>query len=170
MPAAYARVTQARAYVFAAVAAPEAMSGSPIGVIDFIAGDNGHVMVNGTFRGLSPGAHGFHVHQFGDLSQNCMAAGPHFNPHKKTHGAPEDAERHVGDLGNVHANANGFVAVQITDSLVSLEGVNSVLGRGLVIHEKPDDMGKGGNDESKKTGNAGKRLGCGVIGVKAERN
>ena len=55
------------------------------------------------------------------------------------------------------------------NSLLALEGVNSVLGRGLVVHEKADDLGQGGNEESKKTGNAGKRVGCGVIGVKAEQ-
>ena len=62
-----------------------------------------------------------------------------------------------------------MVNVQIRDNVLALEGVNSLIGRGLVVHEKADDMGRGGNEESKKTGNAGKRVGCGVVGVKAEQ-
>lgn len=59
--------------------------------------------LNGSIRGLSPGKHGFHVHELSDLSKLCTGAAAHFNPHGKEHGAPEAAERHVGDLGNVVA-------------------------------------------------------------------
>ncbi|KAK2558081.1 Superoxide dismutase [Cu-Zn] [Acropora cervicornis] len=72
---------------------------------------------------------------------------------------------HHGDLGNIIANEQGVAKVDMTDKLVSLVGKDSVVGRTIVVHEKADDLGKGGNEESTKTGNAGGRLACGVIGI-----
>jgi len=116
--------------------------------------------------GLKTGNHGFHIHALGDLSNGCVSAGPHFNPFGVTHGGPKDTTRHVGDLGNIHAKQDGGeVSIDITDHMVSLIGQYSVVGRSLVVHEKEDDLGKGGNDESLKTGNAGGRLASGVIGI-----
>ncbi|OZJ05668.1 hypothetical protein BZG36_01408 [Bifiguratus adelaidae] len=112
-----------------------------------------------------PGKHGFHVHEFGDNTNGCTSAGAHFNPEGKTHGAPEDATRHVGDLGNVEADASGNVKFNINDKLVKLIGPQSVIGRTIVIHEDVDDLGRGGHELSATTGNAGARLACGVIGV-----
>lgn len=89
--------------------------------------------MHGEVRGLTPGSHGFHVHEFGDTTNGCMSTGAHFNPTGKTHGAPSAAERHVGDLGNVLADASGLAKVDITDKLASLNGANSVLGRALVV-------------------------------------
>ncbi|PYH62681.1 ABC transporter family protein [Aspergillus niger] len=110
---------------------------------------------------------GFHVHQFGDNTNGCTSAGPHFNPFGKTHGAPEDDERHVGDLGNFKTDAEGNAVGSKQDKLVKLIGAESVLGRTLVVHAGTDDLGRGGNEESKKTGNAGPRPACGVIGIAA---
>lgn len=72
---------------------------------------------------------------------------------------------HVGDLGNVQSDANGVVTLNIKDKVISIQGEHSILGRCLVVHEKPDDLGRGDNEDSKKTGNAGKRLACGIIGT-----
>lgn len=82
------------------------------------------------------------------------------------HGGPGDEVRHVGDLGNIEANANGVVDTTFTDHLISLTGPRTIIGRGLVIHDMVDDLGKTTHPDSKKTGNAGGRAACGVIGVK----
>ncbi|KAJ8985767.1 hypothetical protein NQ317_014420 [Molorchus minor] len=126
---------------------------------------NAPVSVTGEISGLGKGLHGFHIHEFGDNTNGCISAGPHFNPHNKDHGSPSDAERHVGDLGNVEAGDSGAAKVCIKDSSISLEGEHSIVGRTVVVHADPDDLGKGGHELSKTTGNAGARLACGVIGL-----
>lgn len=120
------------------------------------------------FEGLPPlTEHGFHVHQYGDQRKGCESAGPHFNPYNTNHGAQTDKKnyRHIGDLGNVTADENGIASGTILDPLIALSGKNNIIGRSLVIHEDIDDLGRGGNAESLKTGNAGKRLCCGIIGL-----
>lgn len=126
---------------------------------------DGSVTVTGSISGLVAGKHGFHVHQFGDNTNGCTSAGPHFNPRGKTHGAPADAERHVGDLGNVTAGDDGVAQFNISDNQLKLTGPDSIIGRTVVIHADVDDLGKGGHELSKTTGNAGGRLACGVIGI-----
>lgn len=124
------------------------------------------VTVSGEISGLKEGKHGFHVHEFGDNTNGCTSAGPHFNPHQAEHGAPDAAVRHVGDLGNVVADSAGVAKVKIQDSAISIyPGNHNIIGRTLVIHEDPDDLGLGGHELSKTTGNAGGRIGCGVIGL-----
>ncbi|KZL84871.1 superoxide dismutase, partial [Colletotrichum incanum] len=108
---------------------------------------------------------GMHIHTFGDNTNGCTSAGPHFNPHNKGHGAPEDEDRHVGDLGNIETDAQGNSKGTVTDKHVKLIGPESVIGRTVVVHGGTDDLGKGQNEESKKTGNAGPRPACGVIGI-----
>jgi len=142
-------------------------TGKAVGSVSFEQeSSHGAVTVTGELHGLDGSSlHGFHVHTLGDATNGCLSSGSHFNPYSTTHGAPEDSERHVGDLGNIAADQNGVARVQIKDKLISLNGGLSVVGRTVVLHAGADDLGRGGDDESLKTGNAGGRIACGVIGL-----
>ena len=145
--------------------------------LEFIQKDDKDVVIKVSISGLKPGNHGFHIHEAGDLTDSCSSACKHFNPYNKNHGGPDSKERHVGDLGNITANKLGVVRKTFSDSKIKLKGKNSIIGRSVVIHEQEDDLGLGGMDEdgnvindkihqeSLKTGNAGKRIACGVIGI-----
>ncbi|KAI9486514.1 MAG: superoxide dismutase [Benjaminiella poitrasii] len=114
--------------------------------------------------GLPQGDHGLHVHQYGDLSNGCTSFGAHYNPFNKTHGSPTDKNRHVGDFGNIVADANGHATLNLTIPTLRLNGPYSIIGRGIVVHTGKDDLGLGGTPLSNTTGNAGDRLACAVIG------
>ncbi|WOL05408.1 superoxide dismutase [Canna indica] len=135
------------------------------GVVTLVQENEGPTTVKVRVTGLTPGLHGFHLHEYGDTTNGCISTGPHFNPNKKTHGAPEDDVRHAGDLGNIVANADGVADATIVDNQIPLSGPNSVVGRAFVVHELEDDLGKGGHELSLTTGNAGGRLACGVVGL-----
>ncbi|KAL4335667.1 hypothetical protein GQ457_07G042360 [Hibiscus cannabinus] len=135
------------------------------GVVTLTQEDDGPTTVNVRVTGLTPGLHGFHLHQYGDTTNGCMSTGAHFNPNSMTHGAPEDEVRHAGDLGNIVANADGVAEATIMDKQIPLSGPNAVIGRAFVVHEVEDDLGKGGLELSLTTGNAGGRLACGVVGL-----
>jgi len=129
------------------------------GVVIFTKVDNG-IKVVADLEGLTPGLHGFHVHQYGDCSApNGDSAGGHFNPEGKPHGAPTAKERHVGDLGNVTAGEDGKAHFEWTDPLMSFEGRHSIIGLSVIVHANADDL------VSQPAGNAGPRVACGVIGI-----
>ena len=130
-------------------------------------GESPPVKLRVRVTGLKPGPHGFHVHALGDLTKGCMSAGGHYNPAGAPHGGPGDSfdRRHAGDLGNVVADASGVVDTEIEDTLLTLRGELSILGRSIILHADADDLGKGDFPDSKTTGHAGARLACGVIGV-----
>ena len=128
--------------------------------------DNNQIKIELNITGLkSNSLHGFHVHEAGDLTDKCTSMCAHFNPYGKTHGCPGLTERHVGDLGNIKTNNKGEAKYTFYDNVIKLRGTKcNIIGRGLIIHEDEDDCGQGGNAESLKTGNAGKRIACAVIG------
>ncbi|KAJ6904427.1 hypothetical protein NC652_022434 [Populus alba x Populus x berolinensis] len=113
------------------------------GVVILTQEADGPTTVNARITGLTPGPHGFHLHQYGDTTNGCVSTGAHFNPNNLTHGAPEDEIRHAGDLGNIVANADGVAEAIIVDNQIPLSGPNTVIGRALVVHELEDDLGKG---------------------------
>jgi Cu-Zn family superoxide dismutase len=129
------------------------------GIVTFTKVDNG-IKVVADLEGLTPGLHGFHVHQYGDCTAlNGDSAGGHFNPEGMQHGAPAAKDRHVGDLGNLAAVADGKAHLEWTDPLLSLEGRDSIIGRSVIVHGNADDL------TSQPAGNSGPRIGCGVIGI-----
>lgn len=121
--------------------------------------------IYGKVIGLKPNSeHAIHIHESGNLTDGCKSACAHYNPFNKKHGGPRDKERHVGDLGNLITNSKGDSYFELVDQLVKLRGTYSVIGRSMIIHEDPDDLGRGGHSDSHTTGHAGVRLVCGVIG------
>lgn len=105
-----------------------------------------------------------HVHEFGDTSGGCASLGPHFNPHGTTHGSifNPGQPRHAGDMiNNVEFDSKGRFYLIYPDPLIQ---VSKIYGRSVVVHDGVDDLGLGGDSESLKTGNAGGRIACAVIG------
>jgi len=144
-------------------------SGSISGTIHFIPlPDLPHrIHITGTISGLTPGDHGFHIHEYGDLTDGCTSACAHWDPYESHHhGLPGDprTKRHAGDLGNIRANKNGIAKVNLVDNLITTSGSYTIIGRSLIIHADPDDGGRGGHEDSLITGHAGKRIACAVIG------
>jgi len=132
------------------------------GTVEFKETDDG-VEVTANLEGLKKGDHGFHIHEKGDCSApDAASAGGHFNPSNHKHGAPDAAEHHEGDLGNLTADTSGKATKTFTIKGITLgDGDTSVVGKGFIIHEKADDM------KTQPTGNAGARVACGVITVDA---
>ncbi|MGI9556160.1 MAG: superoxide dismutase family protein [Cyanophyceae cyanobacterium] len=116
-------------------------------------------------RGLSDGLHGFHIHEYGDLTDGCTSACAHFNPDNTTHGSLTSDVRHMGDLGNISSKNRVSKGSLFLPKAKLDSSKYGVLGRMMIVHADEDDLGQGGDEESLKTGNAGKRLACGVIGL-----
>ena len=134
-------------------------SGSDVrGTIRFATKD-ALIEVSGRITGLTPGAHGLHIHEKGNCSApDASSAGPHFDPDKGRHAGPHDATRHAGDLGNIEADADGVADFRIEVAGLSLKpAANSIIGRSVIIHADPDDLA------TQPSGNSGKRIGCGLI-------
>src|SRR5690606_7007848 len=132
---------------------------SVAGTLTFASSADG-VTVSGEISGLTPGKHGFHVHEKGECAPpDFTSAGGHFNPTHKDHGAPADEQRHAGDLGNLEVGSDGKVQVQatLTDVTLAEGGENSLLGKAIVVHAGEDDL------KTQPSGDSGARVACGVI-------
>lgn len=135
-------------------------SGKIQGSVQFIQpSDSTNVTIQVNLTGFEPNtSHGFHIHEKpvkpGD---SCDQAGPHFDPHGSPHGGPQNTPltRHVGDLGNILADANGNVQVKFSDYYIDLFGSDSIIGKTIVIHESQDDL--------KTIESSGKRIACAKI-------
>lgn len=136
------------------------------GVVKFTQKPDG-VIVHGKLQGLKKSStHAIHIHKFGDLTKKCTSMSGHFNPFNHPHGGRNDKKRHVGDLGNIQSDAQGRAVFRFKDRHISLRhSKQNVIGRGLVIHNGTDDLGKTCHPNSSTTGNAGPRRDCAVIGI-----
>ncbi|PQO46235.1 superoxide dismutase family protein [Blastopirellula marina] len=138
------------------VAVLASTSGSKVKGVILLKQEDGYVQLTGKVINLEPGEHGFHIHQFGDLTKgDGTAAGGHYNPAGHEHGAPGKTS-HAGDLGNITADENGDAVIDTKAEGVKL---HMILGRSLVVHAKADDL------KSQPSGAAGPRVGVGVIGI-----
>ncbi|XP_075969175.1 uncharacterized protein LOC142972189 isoform X2 [Anticarsia gemmatalis] len=135
------------------------------GNITFSTLPDGKLRITGRIVGMPAGSYGFHVHEGGDITGGCGGTRGHFNPNGNDHGHPHDENRHVGDLGNVEFDQSSVANVDFTDHQIKLTGRHNIIGRAVVLHEKSDDFGRSDHPDSKKTGNAGGRVACGVIGI-----
>lgn len=115
-------------------------------------------------KNLPPGKHGFHIHKSADLRKGCDSLGSHYNPYGHAHGGLNEPDNHLGDLGNITVDDDGTCNQTIIANDLPLVGECQVIGRSMVIHSGVDDLGRGGDEESLKTGNSGSRIACGIIG------
>ena len=142
-----------------AVAQMSGPDGSPMGSVTLEQGPLG-LLVSAELRGLSPGAHGFHIHTVGTCEPDFSAAGGHFAPDGKEHGLMNAAGAHAGDLPNIHATADGDARADFFTSRMTLAdgAATSVFdsdGSAVIVHAKPDSYAA--------EAGAGDRVACGVI-------
>ena len=124
----------------------------------------GGLKVEAEVKNVTPaGKRGFHIHENGSCEDAGKAAGGHFNPDAVQHGLLEkDGHEmaHAGDLGNIEIGEDGTGKLSGFLPGASLtEGKYNVMGKAVILHEKEDDFGQ-------PTGNAGARVGCGIIEAK----
>ena len=127
-----------------------------------------NIIIKYNITGLTDGEHGFHIHRCGDLTKGCSNGCDHFNPDGSTHGGLDDYKSHAGDLGNIMSRNGLAKGIITTDKVTLRSSIRNIIGRMIIVHRDRDDIGLGGDKESLKTGNAGKRLACGIIGIRSE--
>lgn len=136
------------------------------GIVEFIQKSK-YLLIKYKIENLEDGLHGFHIHKCGDLTKGCISACEHFNPFNKNHGSLNSNHSHAGDLGNIKSFEKLSEGIIKTNKVSLINEETNIIGRMIIVHKDKDDLGKGNNEESLKTGNAGARLACGVIGIKS---
>ena len=110
--------------------------------------------------GLSgqPGTYALHVHTTGKCDAPDFAtAGGHLNPGNKQHGTQNPAGSHMGDMPNITVGADGTATLEFRMTNADPAAILDADGAAVVMHEKADD------NMSDPAGNAGKRIGCGIV-------
>ncbi|KAI8146761.1 superoxide dismutase [Fennellomyces sp. T-0311] len=128
------------------------------GLARFVQIDEETCLIDLTVEGLTPGKHGVHIHELGDISRGWLSTGDHFNPTGTDHGGPDDG--HVGDLGNVDVDENGWGDLVVESNRVK---VWDIIGRSMVITQNEDDLGRSDAKESKWNGASGPGILCGIV-------
>lgn len=142
-----------------AVASMSGPDGAAMGTVELTQGPNG-VLISADVSGLSPGAHGFHIHTTGACTPDFSAAGGHFNPGDRGHGPMHEDGAHAGDLPNIHAGPDGtaradFFTAEVTLATDADTSLFDADGSAVIVHAKPDTYGA--------EAGAGDRVACGVI-------
>ena len=137
----------------------EAPNGDAMGQVTLTQTPTG-VLISADVIGLSPGAHGFHIHGVGACSPDFKAAGSHFAPGGKPHGFLDEDDPHAGDLPNIYAGDDGNARADYFTSAVTLDADadHSLFdedGSTFIVHADPDDY--------LDVASAGARIACGVI-------
>ncbi|MGY5849761.1 superoxide dismutase family protein [Salegentibacter sp. F14] len=124
--------------------------------------ESGEVSMTALITGLPEGEHAIHIHEKGDCSmEDGSSAGGHWNPTDERHGKWGDSEGyHKGDIGNftTDANGNGTLSMSTDEWCIGCgDEEKDILGKAVIVHDGVDDF------TSQPSGNAGTRVGCGVI-------
>ena len=158
-------------------------TGAKVGNVRFRSAGDGALLVRVIAKGLTPGFHGFHVHETGACDPPFTGAGGHYNPTAQTHGA------HAGDMPPLLVGSDGRASAKFKTTALTLDGLLDAGGDGsaVIVHAGSDNLANipsryhshvpdaasttfGPDAATKATGDAGERVACGVVrGGKAGR-
>jgi Cu-Zn family superoxide dismutase len=151
-------------------------SGAKVGKVRFRSAADGALLVRVIAKGLTPGFHGFHVHETGACDPPYTGAGGHYNPTAQTHGA------HAGDMPPLLVGSDGRARAKFETTALTLDGLLDADGDGsaVIVHAGSDNLANipshyhshvpdaasttfGPDAATKATGDAGERVACGVV-------
>lgn len=148
--------------ITSAIAEIAPASGSQVTGSAYFEQDGEEVTLIISIENASPGLHAVHIHENGDCSApDATSAGGHRNPTGVAHGEWGKGEFHLGDIGNITIGEDGTGILMLTTDLWEI-GTGSpvdIVGKGIIVHADADDF------TTQPSGNAGARIGCGVISI-----